>query len=163
MITLGIDPGTLHTGYGLVRRVGSRVIRIDSGTIHTDAKADMAVRLLMIRDRLEEILTACPPDHAAVEDVFFSKNANSALKLGQVRGVILVTLAARGIRTASFPPALVKRSIVGSGRADKAQIQRVIQAVLGMKDPPQADEADALAIAVCASNGLPAVPHRVRK
>ncbi len=152
MITLGIDPGTLHTGYGFVKRVGSRLVRVISGTIHTDAKQPMEQRLLTIRDRLEEILTECPPDCAAVEDVFFSKNANSALKLGQVRGVVLVTLAARRIPVASFPPALVKRSIVGSGRADKMQIQKVIQAVLGLKEMPQADESDALAIAVCASN-----------
>ena len=161
MITLGIDPGTLHTGYGLVRRVGSRIVRIDSGTIHTDPKAEMSRRLLTIRDRLEEILTACPPSRAAVEDIFFAKNAASALKLGQVRGVILVTLAGRDIPTVSFPPALVKRSIVGSGRADKSQIQRVIQAVLGLSYAPQADEADALAIAVCASNGGPALHSSV--
>jgi crossover junction endodeoxyribonuclease RuvC len=152
MITLGIDPGSLHTGYGFVKRVGSRLIRIDSGTIHTDAKKPMELRLLTIRDRLEEILTACPPDHAAVEDIFFAKNANSALKLGQVRGVILVTLAGRHIPVASFPPALVKRAIVGSGKADKTQMQRVVQAILGLKEIPQVDEADALAIAVCASN-----------
>jgi crossover junction endodeoxyribonuclease RuvC len=162
MITLGIDPGTLHTGYGFVKRVGSRIIRIDSGTIHTNADEDMPLRLLTIRDRLEEVLTACPPDRAAVEDIFFSKNASSALKLGQVRGVILVTLAARKIPIDSFPPALVKRSIVGSGRAAKGQIQRVIQAVLGLKAPPQSDEADALAVAVCASNSarFPAAPAR---
>ncbi len=152
MIVLGIDPGTLHTGYGFVKRVGSRLNRVDSGTIHTDAKQEMIVRLLDIRDRLNAVLTACPPDRAAVEDVFFSKNAQSALKLGQVRGVILVTLAERGIPVVSFPPALVKRSVVGSGKADKHQVQRVVQAVLGLKELPQADEADALAIAVCASN-----------
>lgn len=152
MITLGIDPGTLHTGYGFIKRVGSRLVRIDSGTIHTDPKQEMALRLLDIRNRLDEILTACPPDAAAVEDIFFSKNASSALKLGQVRGVILVTLASRGIPITSFPPALVKRSVVGSGRAEKDQMQRVVQAILGLKTMPQEDEADALAIAVCASN-----------
>jgi crossover junction endodeoxyribonuclease RuvC len=152
IITLGIDPGSLHTGYGFIKRVGSKLVHVLSGTIHTDAKQPMEQRLLTIRDRLEELLTTCPPDQAAVEDVFFSKNANSALKLGQVRGVILVTLAARQIPVASFPPALVKRSIVGSGKAEKAQMQRVVQAVLGLKELPQVDESDALAIAVCASN-----------
>lgn len=152
MITLGIDPGTLHTGYGFVKRVGSRLVYLDSGTIHTNPKEEMTLRLLDIRNRLEEILTTCHPNQAAVEDVFFSKNAASALKLGQVRGVILVTLAARGIPITSFPPALVKRSVVGSGRAEKDQVQRVVQAILGLKEIPQADEADALAVAICASN-----------
>ena len=152
MIVLGIDPGTLHTGYGFVKRVGSRLHRIDSGTIHTNPKQDMPLRLLAVRDRLSAVLTTCPPDRAAVEDVFFSKNAQSALKLGQIRGVILVTLAERGIPIVSFPPALVKRSVVGSGKADKSQMQRVVQAVLRLTDVPQTDEADALAIAICASN-----------
>ena len=152
MITLGIDPGTLHTGYGFVKRVGNRLVRVDSGAIHTDPKQDMTARLLDIRNRLEAVLSACPPDQAAVEDVFFSKNAASALKLGQVRGVILVTVAARGIPIVSFPPALVKRSVVGSGRADKDQVQHVVRAILGLTSPLQVDEADALAIAVCASN-----------
>ncbi len=152
MITLGIDPGTLHTGYGFIKRSGSRLTKILSGTINTNSKQNMEYRLLSIHNRLEELLTICNPDQAAVEDVFFSKNANSALKLGQVRGVILVTLASRNIPITSVAPALVKRSVVGSGRAEKSQVQRVIQAILGLKELPEVDEADALAIAVCSSN-----------
>ena len=160
MIICGVDPGTRHTGYGFVKRVGNRIHRLASGTIHTDAKAPMETRLLAIRTELSTLLTACPPEIGAVEDVFFSKNAASSLKLGQVRGVILVTLAEREIQVKSFPPALVKRSVVGSGRAAKSQIQQVVRAILGLKQVPAEDEADALAIAICAANAsrIPAMP-----
>ena len=152
MIICGFDPGTRHTGYGFVRRVGNRLHRLDSGTIDTNPRAPMPERLLSIRNAINETLTSCSPDIAAVEDVFFSKNAASALKLGQVRGVILVTLAERGIHISSLPPALVKRSVVGSGRAAKSQVQQVVRAILGLKTLPGEDEADALAIAIAAAN-----------
>lgn len=152
MIVCGFDPGTRHTGYGVVKRVGNRLHRIHSGTIHTDPKAPMEYRLLTIREEVSKLLTTCPPEISAVEDVFFSKNAASALKLGQVRGVILVTLAERDIPIHSFPPALVKRSVVGSGRAAKSQVQQVVRAILGLGSVPAEDEADALAIAICAAN-----------
>ena len=152
MIAIGIDPGSLRTGYGVVKRVGNRLHRVASGTIRTDAKAPMEQRLLTIHDNLEQILTANAPDRAAVEDVFFSKNAKSSLKLGQVRGVILLTLAKRELPVTSYPPALVKRAVVGSGRAAKHQMQRVVQAILGLKSLPEEDEADALAIAICLLN-----------
>ena len=152
MIVCGFDPGTRHTGFGIIKRVGARLHRLHSGTIHTDPKAAMASRLLTIRNGICGLIAQCPPDLSAVEDVFFSKNANSALKLGQVRGVILVTLAEREIPIESFPPALVKRSVVGSGRAAKAQVQQVVRAILGLETLPAEDEADALAIAICAAN-----------
>lgn len=152
MIAIGVDPGTVRTGYGVIKRVGNRLHRIASGTIRTDAKAPMEQRLLTIHEELETIITAHGPDEAAVEDVFFSKNARSALKLGQVRGVILLTLAKRKMPVTSYPPALVKRAIVGSGRAAKNQMQRVVQAILGIPEALGEDEADALAIAICYLN-----------
>jgi crossover junction endodeoxyribonuclease RuvC len=152
MIAIGVDPGTVRTGYGVVKRVGNRLHRVASGTIRTDAKAPMEQRLLAIHEGLERVLTTCAPEQAAVEDVFFSKNARSSLKLGQVRGVVLLTLARRDLPVTSYPPALVKRAIVGSGRAAKQQMQRVVQAILGLKALPEEDEADALAIAVCFLN-----------
>ena len=158
MIICGFDPGTLHTGFGFIKKVGSRLHRLASGTINTNQRAPMSERLLTIRDRISENLTACPPDIAAVEDVFFSKNAASALKLGQVRGVILVTLAERNIEITSLPPALVKRAIVGSGRAAKSQVQQVVKAILGLKHLPSEDEADALAIAIAAANAFRVKP-----
>ncbi len=152
MIAIGIDPGTVRTGYGVVKRVGTRLHRIASGTINTNTKAPMEQRLLTIHEGLEQVLTAHAPDRAAVEDVFFAKNAKSSLKLGQVRGVILLTLAKRELPVTSYPPALVKRAIVGSGVAVKAQMQRVVQAILKLESLPQEDEADALAIAICFLN-----------
>ncbi len=165
MIVCGFDPGTRNTGYGFIKRVGNRLYRLESGTIYTDPKAPMAERLLTIRNEMLTLLTTCPPDIAAVENVFFSKNAASALKLGQVRGVMLVTLAERMIPVNSFPPALVKRSVVGSGRAAKSQIQQVIKAILRLTELPKEDEADALAIAVCAVNAarMPATPPSTRQ
>jgi crossover junction endodeoxyribonuclease RuvC len=167
MIVCGFDPGTRRTGFGFIKKVGNRLHALSFGTIRTDPKAPMAERLLTIRGEMLVELAACPPDMAAVEDVFFSKNAASSLKLGQVRGVILVTLAEREISIGSFPPALVKRSVVGSGRASKSQIQQVVKAILGLRDIPQEDEADALAIAICAANasrvsvpGRPALKNR---
>ncbi len=162
MIAVGIDPGTLRTGYGIVQRVGNRMRRLGSGTIRTDAKSPMELRLLTIQENLEEILTLYGPDVGAVEDVFISKNVRSSLKLGQARGVILVTLAKRGIPVTSFPPALVKRSIVGSGRAVKNQIQHVVKSILGLDELPSEDEGDALAIAICLLNAARIPVSRIR-
>jgi crossover junction endodeoxyribonuclease RuvC len=152
MIAIGLDPGSIRTGYGVVRRSGSKLRWIGSGTITTDSKSPMEKRLLTIHEQLETVLTTYAPDKAAVEDVFFAKNAKSSLKLGQVRGAILLTLARRGIAVTSFPPALIKRSVVGAGRAAKGQVQRVVQAILGLKTLPDEDEGDALAVAICFLN-----------
>ena len=152
MIVIGIDPGTARTGYGIVRRQGSKLFRLGSGEIKTGAKDTTEQKLLVIHNNLEEILTTYAPTSAAVEDVFFAKNARSALKLGQARGAILLTLARRNLSVASYPPALVKRAIVGAGRADKDQVRKVVQAILSLPQPPPQDEADALAVAICHAN-----------
>jgi len=162
MIVLGIDPGTIRTGFGVVRRVQGRLIRVDSGTIRLDDTLDVEERLVPLQDRLEEIITANRPDEAAVESLFFSRNAMSALKLGHARGVILLTLARRSIPISSYAPALVKRSIVGHGRAAKGQVQQVVKAILGLAEVPQEDEADALALAICHLNS-PARPDGVAR
>jgi crossover junction endodeoxyribonuclease RuvC len=152
MIVIGVDPGTIRTGYGILRRDGSRVVRLASGTIRLDEKTAVEDRLVPLERALDELLTAYGPDEAAVESLFFSKNAMSALKLGHARGVIMLVLRRRGIPVASYPPALVKRSIIGGGRAAKDQVQHVIQAILKLPEAPAEDEADALAIALCHAN-----------
>jgi len=152
MIALGIDPGTIKTGYGVVRKDGGRLVRLASGTIRLDTGIDVEDRLVPLRDALDEVITSTGPDEAAVESLFFSKNAMSALKLGHARGVIVLTLKSRGLPVASYPPALVKRSIVGQGRAQKGQVQKVVKAILGLEETPEEDEADALAIAICHLN-----------
>ncbi|MDJ0765060.1 MAG: crossover junction endodeoxyribonuclease RuvC [Myxococcota bacterium] len=153
MISIGIDPGTVRTGYGVVRRDGGRLVRLASGTIRTNAKDPIETRLLAIHEGLDQILTQYGPDDAAVEDVFFAKNARSALKLGHVRGVILLTLTRRGLVVASYPPAFVKRAVVGAGRAAKDQVRHVVLAILGLNVLPSEDEGDALAVAICHLNG----------
>lgn len=160
MNAIGIDPGTRRTGYGIVRRDGPRLTRVASGTITLDEDAPLAERLVTLERRLDEVLVASGPDEAAVEDLFFSKNAMSALKLGHARGVALLVLARRGLKVVSYPPALVKRSVVGTGRAAKGQMRMVVRAILGMESTPEEDEADALAIAICHLNAsrLPALP-----
>jgi len=157
MIVIGIDPGTIRTGYGVVRKGGSRLVRLGSGTIRLDERSPLEERLVVLHEQLDEVLTLYGPDEAAVEDLFFAKNAMSALKLGHARGVVLITLARRGLPVSSLAPALVKRSIVGQGRATKGQMQKVIQAILGLGEAPGEDEADALAIAVCHLNA-PRIP-----
>jgi crossover junction endodeoxyribonuclease RuvC len=152
MIAIGIDPGTVRTGYGVVRKDGARLTRLASGTIRTHAKDPMEKRLVAIHQGLEQVLTTYGPDEAAIEDVFFAKNAQSALKLGQVRGVILLTVSKREIPVASYAPTFVKRSVVGSGRAAKNQVGRVVQAILGLGELPDEDEGDALAVAICHVN-----------
>ena len=152
MIVIGVDPGTARTGYGIVKRQGSRIIRLGSGEIKTKADQPIEQKLLVIHNNLEEVLTIYGPATAAVEDVFFAKNARSALKLGHVRGVILLTLAKRNLAVASYPPAFVKRAVVGAGRAAKDQVRRVVQAILSLETLPGEDEADALAVAICHAN-----------
>ena len=151
-MAVGIDPGTIKTGWGICRRQKGRIIHIASGTIKLNTKLSFEERLVPLAEKLEEILVSFGPDEAAVESLFFSKNAMSALKLGHARGVILLTLARHKIPIFSYAPALVKRSIVGAGRAKKGQIQKVVQHLLGLKSLPESDEADALAIAICHLN-----------
>jgi crossover junction endodeoxyribonuclease RuvC len=154
MIVLGIDPGTRKTGYGVVRRDGNRLTRIDSGVIRLNDKIPMEDRLPELYDSLNRIIVANGPDQGAIESLFFSKNASSALKLGHARGVIFLCMRQHQLPVASYAPAMVKRSIIGGGRAEKTQIQRVVGAILGAKTPFQEDEADALAIAICHANAL---------
>lgn len=157
MITIGIDPGTVRTGYGVVRKDGARLKRLASGTIRSRPKEPMEKRLRTIADGLEQVLTTYGPDEAAIEDVFFAKNAKSALKLGQVRGAILLTMARREMPVASYAPTFVKRAVVGNGRAAKIQVGRVVQAILGLSELPAEDEGDALALAICHANA-PRIP-----
>jgi crossover junction endodeoxyribonuclease RuvC len=159
MIAIGIDPGTVCTGYGVVRKDGSRLTRLASGTISTNQKTSMEQRLLTIAEGIELVVTTYGPDISAVEDIFVGKNVKSTIKLGQARGAILVTLAKLDLPVTSFPPALIKRSVVGSGRAAKAQIQQVVMAILGMSEKPQEDEADGLAVAICLLNS-PSIPNQ---
>ncbi len=148
MIVLGIDPGTRHLGWGVVEVRGARVSHVAHGVLHTDATRGIPDRLVEIDDGLAEIVRAHAPRAAAVESIFFAKDAQAAAKLGHARGAILLRLRREDVEIAEYPPAKVKRALVGRGAADKAQVARVVMAILGLRAMPPLDATDALALAI---------------
>ncbi|MBK9266505.1 MAG: crossover junction endodeoxyribonuclease RuvC [Polyangiaceae bacterium] len=148
MRVLGIDPGSRHLGWGVLHREGSRIEHVAHGVIDVDLDGTFADRLVDIDDRLAEVIAKHSPTVAAVESIFFSKDAQSAAKLGHARGVVLLRLARSSLQTCEYPPALVKRTVAGRGAADKRQVAMVVTAILRLGAPPRSDAADALAIAL---------------
>lgn len=151
MLVLGIDPGTATTGYGLVRETSQGDLEVvDFGVILTPAGVSQEKRLLLLYDRLCEILLLHRPDHGAVEKLFFQRNVTTAIAVGQARGVAMLALAQQKMRVAEYTPLEVKQAITGYGGADKLQVQMMVQAVLNLDELPRPDDAaDALAVAVC--------------
>ena len=148
MRILGVDPGSRATGYGVVELEGSRLRRVAGGVIRP-GEGSLGQRLADIQARLAAVIEEFGPDCTAVEGVFAGRNARSALTLGHARGVALAVLAASGLETGEYSPAQVKLAVVGHGSAAKLQVQRMVQRLLGLVEPPTADEADALAVAIC--------------
>jgi len=148
VLALGIDPGTLHLGWGVVSREGNRLCHIAHGVIHLDGKAAIATRLTRIEVELGAIIERHQPEVGSVENLFFHKDAQAASKLGHARGVVLLLLARAGIEIAEYPPARVKRTIAGNGQADKSQVAMMVRAMLALDSLPAADAADALALAI---------------
>ncbi len=148
MIVLGIDPGTLHLGWGVVSREGNRLTHVAHGIVHLDGKSPLSARLCRIDEELRAIVAEYRPDTGSVEGLFFHKDAQAASKLGHARGVVLLSLARAGVEVVEYPPARVKRTIAGNGQADKRQVALMIRAVLSLREVPPADAADALALAV---------------
>lgn len=144
---LGIDPGTSRTGIGIVVAHGTRYRLVHCEVIR--AEGDLPERLVRIRSRLAELLAEHCPRSAAFEDVYHGHSVSSVVKLAQARGVALCTVAESGVPVASYPPAVIKRAVTGSGRAEKHQVARMVAAILGLDPPPPADAADALAVALC--------------
>jgi crossover junction endodeoxyribonuclease RuvC len=154
MVVLGIDPGTANTGYGVVARDGARLVALDGGVIETAAGRDPGERLATIHARVGALLDEYRPDALAVEDLYFGSNARSAFAVGQARGVVILAAGQRGLPCCSYTPQQVKGAVCGSGRADKGQVQRMVQALLSLTDLPRPDHAaDALAVAICHANG----------
>jgi crossover junction endodeoxyribonuclease RuvC len=149
MIILGIDPGSRATGYGLIKFEGNRLHHIDNGVIRPPAKADLAQRLLHIYQELQTVINQFHPDCSAIEQVFMGKNAQSALKLGQARGVAMLSAAAAKLDVAEYSPLQIKSAVVGYGRASKSQVQQMIKALLKLPEIAQEDASDALAVAIC--------------
>jgi crossover junction endodeoxyribonuclease RuvC len=148
MLALGIDPGTRLLGWGLVRKQGSRLTHVAHGVIRLDPALALAKRLVCIDRELQAILELHQPDVGSVETLFFHKDPQAAAKLGHARGVVLLRLAHQGIEVAEYAPARVKRTLVGTGRADKQQVAMMVRAVLGLEATPSSDAADALALAI---------------
>jgi crossover junction endodeoxyribonuclease RuvC len=150
VIIFGIDPGSDRTGYGCVDTDGSRHRLVTCGAIATKASATFPEKLLVIHSRLTTLLSECRPDAVAIESIFHSVNARSALKLGHARGVAMLAAVEAGVEIVEYSPAEVKRAVVGYGRAEKPQVQQMIKLILGLGEVPSPhDAADALAVAVC--------------
>ena len=146
---LGIDPGLRRTGWGMIAIEGSRLLFLACGSVATDDKATLAERLVTIHDGLARVVAELAPDEAAVEATFVSKDAVATLKLGQARGIALLVPAIAGLPVAEYAPNLVKKTIVGAGHAEKAQIRMMVSVLLPRAEFDGDDSADALAIAIC--------------
>jgi crossover junction endodeoxyribonuclease RuvC len=151
MLVLGIDPGTATTGFGLVGETpdGGYAV-VDYGVILTPAGMSQEKRLLILYNRLVEIMLLHRPESGAVEKLFFSRNVTNAITVGQARGVVMLVMAQQGIPVAEYTPMEVKQAVTGYGGADKRQIQLIMKTILDLDDIPRPDDAaDALAVAVC--------------
>ena len=145
---LGIDPGLRRTGWGVIDVIGNRLTFVACGSVETNERAVLSERLVTIHDGLVRVIDEFLPHESAVEATFVNKDAASALKLGQARGIALLVPARAGLSVAEYAPNLVKKTIVGAGHADKVQIRMMVKVLLPKADPQSDDAADALAIAV---------------
>jgi crossover junction endodeoxyribonuclease RuvC len=145
---LGIDPGLRRTGWGLVAIEGNRLSFVACGSVASDDKAALSLRLVSIHDGLQKVVAAHGPDEAAVEATFVNRDAVATLKLGQARGIAMLVPALAGLPVAEYAPNLVKKTIVGAGHCEKVQIRMMVKVLLPKADPQSDDAADALAIAV---------------
>lgn len=161
-VVLGLDPGTRHFGWGVVRRVGTRLSHVAHGVLDVDKLGELGDRLVAIESELVAIVRQYQPAQASIESLFFAKDAQAAAKLGHARGVALLVCARAGLESFEYAPARVKRTVAGAGRAEKAQVAQMIRVVLGLSELPRPDAADALAIAVTHLQGsrLPAPPPK---
>jgi crossover junction endodeoxyribonuclease RuvC len=148
---LGIDPGSRITGYGIIEAERGRSTYVASGCVRIEAEA-LPERLKIIFDAVGELVSRYDPEEMAIESVFVRHNADSALKLGQARGAAICAGVNRALAVSEYSPREVKQAIVGRGGAAKEQVQHMVRALLGLSDTPQADAADALAVALCHGN-----------
>ena len=158
---LGIDPGLRRTGWGLIESDGNQLIHVACGSLETSERAALGQRLVVIHDGLIAVIEQYNPHDAAVEMTFVNANGAATLKLGQARGIAMLVPARAGLPVAEYAPNLVKKSIVGSGHAEKAQIRMMIGVLLPKADPQSEDAADALAIAVCHAHHRTSVMMKV--
>ena len=148
MLILGVDPGTRHLGWGVVRAEGSRMTCEGCGVANPSPSLPLSGRLVLIDEALGGVLRMYGPEESAVETLFFAKDAQAASKLGHARGGVLLVLAKAGLPIHEYEPARVKRAVTGRGRAEKTQVAMMVKAILGLREVPAADAADALAVAI---------------
>ena len=154
MIIIGLDPSLTCTGWGVVAKAGSRISHVANGQVRTDASLSMAERLVQLDRELTNVILRHAPDAGAVEEVFVNVNPQSTLKLGQARGVAMLTLARAGMPVAEYPTKVVKKALVGTGGAAKTQVQAMLKVLLPGVKLAGADAADALAVAITHANML---------
>jgi crossover junction endodeoxyribonuclease RuvC len=163
MRVLGIDPGSRITGYGIIDSIGNRLVHVDNGAVFTDTEKDFPSRLHRIYRQLSEIITQYSPEAVAVENIFFAKNVQSALKLGQARGAAMVAAVNAGLPVYEYTALQVKQAVVGHGKSAKVQVQQMLKVLLNLPEAAQEDASDALAVAVCHahSHGLNTMRKRL--
>ncbi|CAN5606040.1 crossover junction endodeoxyribonuclease RuvC [soil metagenome] len=156
VVVLGIDPGTAHTGYGVVLARGRRLAALDGGVVKTAAGEPLERRLARIHARIGDLIAEHRPDYVAIEALYFGRNVRTAFAVGQARGVVMLSAGMSGLPCFSYTPQQIKQAVCGSGRAEKAQVQRMVGTLLSLPEPPEPDHAsDALAVAICHANGAP--------
>lgn len=146
---IGIDPGLRNTGWGVIEAEGSRLSFVACGAVHSDAGMSLAERLKQLHEGLAQIIAVHAPHEAAVEETFVNRDPQSALKLGQARGIALLAPVIAGISVAEYAANLVKKTVVGAGHAEKAQVAMMVRVLLPRSDAKSADATDALAVAIC--------------
>lgn len=146
---LGIDPGLRRTGWGIVDTAGNRLSFVASGTVISDGRKSLAERLVELHDGLTDIVRRFEPSEAAVEHTFVNKDAGATLKLGQARGIALLVPSLAGLQVAEYAPNLVKKTVVGTGHAEKEQIRSMVKVLMPKATFNSDDAADALAVAIC--------------
>lgn len=150
MRVLGIDPGSETLGWGVVEGSGSKYALVEFGTVRSNPRQAFSKRLAKIFESVDEVVGRLQPDALAIEEAFYSVNVNVAMKLGQVRGVMLLLAEQRGLTIAEYAPRLIKKTVVGYGNAEKQQVGEMVRILLGLKTAPTPhDAADALAVAIC--------------
>ncbi len=148
---LGVDPGTHHCGWGIVARDGTRFVHIAHGVINAPSKEAMPERLRFIADAMGVIVAMHKPQSVGIEQAFVHLDPKAALAIGHARGVIMVECVRAGMPVSEYAPTVVKRAVVGTGRADKMQVNAMIRVLLGLTEIPSLDASDALAVAICHS------------
>jgi crossover junction endodeoxyribonuclease RuvC len=154
MIVLGVDPGTAITGYGIIQELNDATLKVIAfGAIKTQSNLSDWNRLQILFQKIQELIILHHPDSGAVEKLFFQQNVTTAISVGQARGVILLAMAQKGLSVGEYTPLEVKQAVVGYGKAEKYQMQRMVTILLGLPEVPSPDDvADALAIAICHIN-----------